>query len=65
LNSKLIPVLKNGVVWLIAGILNMRGSSREFENSLYLAEKDVKHILLKCSGTKNRGRNLCIVNGSV
>jgi hypothetical protein len=45
----------------------MGGRSREFErrSSLYLAEKEAKYILLKCSETKNRGRNLYIVNGSV
>jgi hypothetical protein len=42
------------------------GSSRELErrSSLYLAEKDAKYILLKCSETKNGGRNLYFVNGS-
>jgi hypothetical protein len=40
------------------GILNVRVSSTEFERgrcSIYLAENDVKHILLKCSGKKKEG----------
>jgi hypothetical protein len=40
-----------GIIWLKAGIWNLRGVRRGFERGRcpqYLGEGDAKHILLKC-----------------
>jgi hypothetical protein len=44
------------IIWLKAGIWRLKGIRRGFErggNPLYFGEEDVKHILPKCSETKN------------